>query len=240
MRAPGHGGAACRRMRPSAFHIIPIAFALSLASCVTTSLSDPNGRGHGSDLDLHSLTGIDDRNTGEAAIAAATDRRGTLPARGARILLVQSGAYQPDAELVAAFRPFCDPVLWDGQRAETENDAPDRGAGRRLRLAAARQGCSHVVVVLGEIQSDSRALPTAALTWVPIAGDIIPGQISGTRLVARALVMETRADRWQLLDAAPRETRGLQSEYGRGTVNGRRAARLKAQAYPELAARCFP
>ena len=226
-------------MKPPAV-LLTAALAFSLVSCVTTSLSNPNGHGHGSDLDLHSLTGIDDHAAGEAAIAAATDRRGSLPRRGARVLLVQSGAHQPDAELVSAFRPFCEPVLWDGRRPDTEDDAPDRGAGRRLRLAAARQGCSHVVVVFGEIQSDSRTLPTAVLTWVPVAGEIIPGEISGTRLIARALVMDTRADRWQLLDAAPRETSGLQTDYGRGTVNGRRAARLKAMAYPELAARCFP
>jgi hypothetical protein len=95
------------------------------------------------------------------------------------------------------------------------------------------------VVIFGEIQSDSRPLPTAVVGWVPVVGELLPTSHSGTRLIAQAVILETRAPRYILVSAPPRETRGITTEAGAGGVNGRRSERLKAIAYPELAARSF-
>ena len=219
---------------------------IALTSCESTSLSDPNGRGHSSDLSLYELTG-QSRNTevSEGDIAAARrggGNAGSLPAKGARILLVQSGAYQPDEELLAAYRPYCQPVMWDGRAPglASEGKKPSGGSvGRRLRLAAAQQGCSHVIVIFGEIQSDSRSLPTSAVSWVPVVRQIVPTQHSGTRLVAQALIMETASSRYTLAAALPQETRGITTASGGEGVNSRRAPKLKAAAYPDLATRTF-
>ncbi len=235
-------------MRYPAFILIPCAAAiLCLASCATTSLSDPDGRGHSADLDLYDLTG-QSRKTGvsEADIAAARrggGRVGSLPRKGARVLLVQSGAYQPDKELLAAFQPYCQPVMWDGRATELSEAEKKSGGGgsmgRRLRLAAAQQDCSHVIVVFGEIQSESRELATSAVSWVPVVGHIIPSEHSGTRLLVQGLIMETASPRYAMAAAAPRETSGITTDAGSSGVNGRRARQLKAEAYPDLAARSF-
>ena len=224
------------------------AGVLALSSCATTSLSDPNGRGHGSDLNLYELTGQSaTRQVTEADIAAARSgggRAGSLPPRGARVLLVQSGAHQPDQELQNAFRPYCQPVLWNGRSESSpqEEDGEKRvaaSAGRRLRLVAAQQGCSHVIVIFGEIQSDSRNLPTAAVSWLPVVSSIVPSQHSGTRLLAQAIILETASARYTTVTAAPRESSGITTEDGGDNINSRRALKLKAAAYPDLAEKSF-
>ena len=222
------------------------AAGLVLCSCVTTSLSDPDGRGHSKDLSVFQLTGqSDSREVTEADIASARSaggRMGSLPVRGARVLLVQSGAHQPDAELQAAYAPYCQVVPWDGRAPEAVEDdtgkaqAPKAGAvGRRLRLVAAQQGCSHVVVVFGEIQSKSKTMPTVAVSWVPVAGELIPTEHSGTRLLAQAIILETASTRYTTISAAPRQASGITTDSGANGINGRRATKLKAAAYPELA-----
>jgi hypothetical protein len=203
--------------------------AVALASCQNTSLSDPNGSGHSSDLSLYELTGQSSNiEVTEADISAARRRggsAGSLPVKGARVLLVQSGAHQPDGELVAAFRPYCEPVMWDGRGPATPQDGEKpTGAtlSRRLRLAAAQQRCSHVIVVFGEIQSDSRSLPTRAVSWVPVVGGLVPSKHSGTRLLAQALIMETATSRYTLAAAAPQQTSVITTKSGGEGITRRR------------------
>ena len=229
-----------------------------VSSCKNTSLSDPNGSGHGQDLSLYELTGQNaQRAVTEADIAAARSgkgRAGTLPSAGAKILLVQSGAHQPDEELQSAYAPHCKPVLWDGRAPSF--DESTRGShrhfdsdkkepvlagetGRRLRLVAAQQGCSHVVVVFGEIQSEYQKLPTSAVSWVPVVGGLVPDRRSGTRLSAQALVMETGSQNYTIVSARPQQATGVTTEDGNATIDGRRSLKLKAAAYPDLAKKSF-
>jgi hypothetical protein len=221
------------------------AVAMTITSCVTTSLSDPNGRGHDHDLSLYELTGqAAAEGVTEGQIAATLSgggRAGSLPRRGARVLLVQSGAHQPDEELLAAFRPWCQPVIWDGRAPEKDDGKRTAGGavGRRLRLTAAQQGCTHVIVVFGEIQSDSKSLPTSAVSWVPIVGNIIPSERSGTRLLAQALILETGRPRYSTVSARPQQATGITTDDGSYNINSKRAPKLKAKAYPELAAQSF-
>ena len=127
----------------------------------------------------------------------------------------------------------------DRKYDEKEKREVGAAAGRRLRLVAAQQGCSHVIVVFGEIQSDSRALPTSAVSWVPVVGNLIPSERSGTRLIAQAIILETGSPRYTTVTARPQQTTGITTDNGSGTINSRRAPKLKAAAYPELAAQSF-
>lgn len=221
--------------------------AALVVSCTSTSLSNPGGSGHGEDLNLYELTGDKPQaQVTERDIAAALgSRSGSLPVRGGKILLVQSGAHQPDQELAEAFRPLGQIVEWNGQAQEPgsqeKNDKRFGGAiGRRLRLVAAQQGCTHVVVVFGEIQSAARDLPTDAVVgWIPIVGSLVPGEVSGTRLFAQALVMEVASPRYSVITASPRQESGLNVSGSQSSVNVRRSLRLKKLIYPELAAKCF-
>ncbi|MES2706879.1 MAG: hypothetical protein V4726_09790 [Verrucomicrobiota bacterium] len=218
---------------------------LFTSSCESTSLSNPGGSGHGGDLSLYELTGDKpNAQVSEKDIAAALGgRSGSLPRRGGKILLVQSGAHQPDGELSAAFQPLSQAVPWNGESQRTANSEKDKTAGsigRRLRLVAAQQGCSHVVVVFGEIQSASQDLPTGSVVgWIPIVGDILPGEHSGTRLFAQALILETASPRYSIITASPREESGLTTSGGESAANVRRSLRMKKLIYPELAAKCF-
>lgn len=234
---------------------------LLISSCSLTSLSNPGGSGHGRDLSLYELTGDrPDARISEKDIANALGgRSGSLPPRGGKILLVQSGAHQPDEELTAAFHPLCQSVAWTGQSPETvpENNNShssssneknaDRAAadskgliGRRLRLIAAQQGCSHVVVVFGEIQSASKDTASGAMIgWLPVVGNLVPAEHSGSRLFAQALVLETASPRYSIITASPREESGFTTSGGENSAQIRRSLRLKKLIYPELAGKCF-
>lgn len=240
-------------LRP-ALSLLILAITLPLSSCLTTSLSDPTGSGHQKDLNLYELTG--DRPQAQVSEkdirAALGGRSGTLPRRGGKILLVQSGAQQPDEELAKAFGLLGQPVSWTGLSQEKERsgnadkDNKDASAaaagaiGRRLRLVAAQQGCSHVVVVFGEIQSAYQTLATDSLVgWLPVVGDVVPGEHSGTRLFVQALVLETATPRYTVVTASPREESGLTTTRGGDAAKTRRSERMKKLIYPELAAKCF-
>jgi hypothetical protein len=231
-----------------ALHLLVLSVTLPLSSCLTTSLSDPTGSGHHKDLNLYELTGERPQTqVSEKDIRAALGgRSGTLPRRGGKILLVQSGAQQPDEELTKAFGLVCQSVSWTGisqekERSEKESPAEAAGAiGRRLRLVAAQQGCSHVIVVFGEIQSAYQTLATDSLVgWLPIVGDVVPGEHSGTRLFVQALVLETATPRYTVVTASPREESGLTTTRGGDAAKVRRSERMKKLIYPELAAKCF-
>lgn len=212
----------------------------SLTSCITTSLSDPSGSGHHRDLSVYDLTGVS-ANPTEAEIRRASTSSGSLPMRGSRFLLVQSGSMQPDKELLAAYQAYGQPVPWSGlaeERSEEEAEPSPRGAlARKLRLAAARQQCSHVIVVFGEIQKDGRDIPV--VSWLPVASEVLPNRYSGMRLYAQAAVMETASSRYRMVSAQPKETRGVEVNLGGIGNSTDRSLRLKGRAYPELAASSF-
>lgn len=224
---------------------IRTAAALSIVagictSCVTTSLSDPSGSGHGGDLSIYDLTGVN-ANPTEADIRRATSSSGSLPMRDSRFLLVQSGSVQPDKELIAAYQDHGQPVPWTGlaeERSEEDAKASPQGAlARKLRLAAAGQKCSHVIVVFGEIQKDGEDIPI--LSWVPVASEVLPSRYSGMRLYAQAAVLETASNRFRMISAQPKETRGVEVTLGGIGNSTDRSLRLKGKAYPELAAASF-
>jgi hypothetical protein len=180
-------------------------------------------------------------NPTEADIRRAAQSSGSLPSRGSRFLLVQSGAVQPDKELMDAYRTYGQPIPWTGlaeERTEEEAKASPKGAlARKLRLAAAQQQCSHVIVVFGEIQKDGQDVPI--VSWVPVAADVLPNRYSGMRLYAQAAVLETASSRFRMVSAQPKETRGVEVNLG-GIGNATdRSLKLKGKAYPELAANSF-
>jgi hypothetical protein len=214
--------------------------ALSLTSCVTTSLSNPSGSGHDRDLSVYDLTGVS-ANPTEAEIRRAAAASGALPMRGAKFLLVQSGAVQPDQELMDAYQAYGHAVPWTGLAEERSSDdaatSPRGALARKLRLAAAQQQCSHVIVVFGEIQKDGEAIPV--INWVPIASDVLPNRYSGMRFYAQAAVLETRSSRFRMVSAQPKETRGVEINLGGIGSATNRSLRLKGKAYPELAAASF-
>jgi hypothetical protein len=216
------------------------AFPLALtSSCVTTSLSDPTGSDSRQDLDSYEVTGMSASPT-EAEIRRAS--LGGLPSAGSRILLVQSGALQPDAELIAAYQPYCQVVPWTGRRSQheeysSEAKTPPGAIGKKLRLIAAQQSCSHVILVQGQIAKDGEDLPV--VSWVPVANELLPTRYSGMRLQAQAIILETLSGRSRIVSAPAEETRGLEMGFGIVGNATDRSLKLKGRTYPRLASACF-
>jgi hypothetical protein len=104
-------------------------------------------------------------------------------------------------------------------------------------MAAAQQGCSHVIVVFGEIQKDGKDLPI--ISWVPIASEILPSRYSGMRIHTQAAILETNSTRFQIVSPAAQETRGWEIPIGVTNTETQRALKLKGKIYPSLAESCF-
>jgi len=218
---------------------------VALTGCETTSLSNPRGRAD--ELPMGGLAGATGgAATSERDIAAAlrqSGREGSVRLlRGQQVFLVQSGAAIPDPELRMAVERFATVVPgdgransygWSGSRGKDDVASGDELA-RRIRLAAAKAGCQKAMIVFGEFQTLRKDLPTVAVSWVPVAGWIIPDEYSGTRLLLQAMLVDTASGALSVVSGPPVEMEGFSNQLGRPGKVSRRSLVMKEKSYPEL------
>ncbi|MEM6911101.1 MAG: hypothetical protein AAF555_05905 [Verrucomicrobiota bacterium] len=221
--------------------------ALFLSSCVTTSISNASHpsrsswRGGGNSLyrgelataDLLGLSSA--ASPTEAAIQSALRRgkAGVNLSPGARVMLLQSVALRPDPELLSAMNAYFDPQVFSG--------IPPKGGGspemqaKSLRLAAARAGASHVICVFGTLETSESQTPGAALSWVPLGGELVPDKDRRTRINLTALVMNVSSGNWRSVSSASVGRRHVSAGLNRSLAWDQQVLALKSQAYPLLA-----
>ena len=228
--------------------LIPVALGASLvlSSCYTTSISNPSSSWssgsnqlYDGELSEYDVLGIrKDAKATDAAIAAALGKaKGSVRLRpGSRILLVQSGSPQPDGALQKAFEQHYTALPFTGapQLVKSKKQV-DQDTARRLRLAAAHSGASHVICVWGTLDSTDGELATKTVSWVPIAGMLIPDETMATRINLKAIVVDVRSGSWRSVATEPIVAEGVSSRIGRERAWTRIVEGLKAEAYPELA-----
>jgi hypothetical protein len=165
----------------------------------------------------------------EAAIKTALDGGGTRLRAGERLLLVQSGATQPDEGLMQLHERF-DIAPWSG--------VPNKDAvgPKRLRWIAAEGGATHVVIVWGTLESAQEGGATKVVSWVPIIGALIPDQNQRMRVRLDALVVDTATGKWRVVAMPPIEDEAYSARVSRASSDQAQVASLKAKAYASLRA----
>ncbi|GIL38547.1 hypothetical protein [Roseiterribacter gracilis] len=165
----------------------------------------------------------------DAAIAAALASGGTRLRAGERLLLVQSGATQPDEGLMQLSERF-DLAPWSG--------VPNKdGVGpKRLRWIAAEGGATHLVVIWGTLESAQESGATKVISWVPIVGALIPDQSQRMRIRLDVLIVDTATGKWRVVAVPPVEDETYSARVSRAASDQAQVANLKAKAYASLRA----
>ena len=201
--------------------------------------TDPHTHGafgyHG-ELSEHDVLAVDSERRiteTEIAEALASIAPPTLR-RGSTILLVQSGAVIPDAPMVSELERDFKVVPFSG----VPTDAHDGSKGaysRLLRLTAARGGCETIVCYWGFLESGRSDAVTKTISWVPLAGWMLPDEKQAMRIRLKVAVIDVRSGKWTVLSPAAHENRAMSTRFSRGRSDQQQVESLKRLAYASAA-----
>jgi len=190
---------------------------------------------HG-ELSEHDVLAIDpERRITEAEIAEALANT-AAPAlrRGSTILLVQSGAVIPDAPMIAELERDFTVVPFSGVPTGAHDGS--RGAySRLLRLTAARAGCETIVCYWGILESGRSDVVTKTVSWVPLAGWVLPDEKQAMRIRLKVAVIDVRSGKWSVASPAAHENRAFSTRFSRGSSDQQQVESLKRLAYASAA-----
>jgi len=192
--------------------------------------------GYYGELSEHDVLAIDpERRITEGEIAEALGH--TAPPtlrRGSTLLLVQSGAVIPDAAMVAELDRDFTVVPFTG----VPTDAHDGSKGaysQLLRLTGARAGCETIVCYWGLLESGRSDVITKTVSWVPLAGWVLPDEKQAMRIRLKVAVIDVRSGKWTLISPAAHENRAISTRLSRGSSDQQQVESLKRLAYASAA-----
>jgi hypothetical protein len=213
---------------------------LALSSCATTSISN-TGRNslYSGELAETDLLGIPTgKNVSDATIQATLARASRTPMRlrgGDHVMLIQSGALQPDPALTQAFSSRVRVSAFSGLPAAEKKPSPSA-----LRLAAAQAGANKIVCVWGLLESAEHSTGMGAVTWLPVVGDFIPGRRTLSRITLKGMIMDTASGAWHSHSTTPVNASRLTAAIIEDTQSARQTDQMKADAYEQLARMMAP
>jgi hypothetical protein len=155
---------------------------------------------------------------------------------GGRVLLVQSGAVFPDGPMLLAMERHFAVVPFSGvpPRRRTAQD-PEPGEtssyARSLRLAAARAGAETIVCYWGTLESARRKMESKTVSWVPIAGWMVPDEAQHMRIRLKLAVVDVRTGNWRMMTPEPLVDKAWSTAFTRGSSDRKQVELLKEKAY---------
>lgn len=222
-----------------------------LSGCVTRSISDsgyrPGGWPYGhrrnvvqqerelNELDVLGIRPTDKPTEEEIRQAAASRTRLELK-RGARVMLVQSGAEYPDAPMVAEVEKYFAVTPFSGVPFQLGvKQAGDESLSARLRLAAARGGVDAIICYWGILESGRVDHVTKTVSWVPVVSWFTPDETQQMRIRLKAAVVDVKSGNWTMLTPSAFENEALSTRKSRERSDQQQVAKLKARGYAALA-----
>ncbi|MDR0902516.1 MAG: hypothetical protein LBM92_07075 [Opitutaceae bacterium] len=236
------------KMFPSLATACALAALVLLSGCNSRSISNSDypgrsnrygqgaGNGFRGELAEIDVLGVDTtRAITEGDIASALEKAGDARlARGGKLMLIQSGAPRPDAEMLEAMGRYFTVAEFSGVPA-------DAGMGqgvsynKQLRLVAARGGFEKIVCYWGVLESEIENKTTKAISWLPIVGGAVPDEKQTMRIRLRAAILDVRGNNWTMVTPAPVKSSELSALYTRKSTDQGLVRELKAKGYQELA-----
>jgi len=228
--------------------IVLCAAVIAGAGCARTrSISNAGYSGNGSgyyepgkekanyqgELSEFDVLGIEaGSNPTDEQIAATLEQSGRVELRkGSPLLLIQSGALQPDQPMVAALEKSFTVVPFNGQ----PGGKSPAGYARALRLAAAQAGCETIVCYWGMLESATKGNQTKAISWVPVAGWVFPDESQQMRIHLKVAMVDVRSGRWTMLSSQAFEDKAHSNRLNREASDLKQVEKLKQLAYASAA-----
>jgi hypothetical protein len=155
---------------------------------------------------------------------------------GSRVLLVQSGAVFPDGPMVSEMEKHFRVVPFSGvpPRRRTATD-PEPGESfsysRSLRLAAARAGAETIICYWGAMEAARRKMETKTVSWVPIAGWMVPDESQFMRIRVKLALIDVRSGNWRVETPEPFTDKAWSTMFTRGSSDLKQVELLKQRAY---------
>ena len=163
---------------------------------------------------------------------ALSSSRAVHAAPGTGLVVVQSGAANPDTDMLAAL----------GARYRIQSfsglppDETERAAySKSLRLAAAQGGFQHILCYWGRLESAREDQVTKTVSWVPIAGSFVPDETQHMRISLHAVLIDVATGHWSAYTGKGSEDTALSAGVVREHSDQKQVAKLKATAYASLA-----
>jgi hypothetical protein len=225
------------------------ALAALLAGCATRPISDSGYPDRNSyrassnpmykgELSEFAVLGIDpNESISEQDIAAAGSARERVALkRGANIMLLQSGTLIPDEDMLKAAHQYFGVTPFSGApEARTAKDGEPAAAGysRALRLAAARAGAQFIVCYWGLLESRVDSHGTKLVSWIPIAGSVLPDETQQMSIRLKFVVMDVKSGQWTTLQVDPFDDKALSNRLSRESSDQQQVGLLKRKAYQQ-------
>jgi hypothetical protein len=186
-------------------------------------------------MDYHGeLTEWDILGTGNTNVSTAKYEPVSL-SKGERVLVIQSGAFFPDDQMIRDLETHCTVAMFSGVPPKEKDPA----LAERLRSAALNGGCSKLLVYWGVLESAQRDQATKAVSWVPVVGMFVPDSTQTMRIRVKAFVVDAASGRWSMFIADSFEDERLSAPLVRESSDQGQVARLKALAYRNLVNKLF-
>ena len=243
-----------RRIRHGLEALPMIALCALLVGCQSTrsiSNSSPTRASHGGtvgssdpgfeyrgELNEFDVLGLDrTRIATEEEIARSLDQAKAVELKpSSRVLLVQSGAVFPDGRMVSEMEKRFRVVPFSGvplnYRTATDPEPPEPFSySKNLRLAAARAGAETIVCYWGTLESTRRKMETKTVSWVPVAGWMLPDESQLVRIRLKLALIDVRTGFWRLFTPEPSSDKAWSTGFTRGSSDLKQVEALKAKAY---------
>ena len=228
------------------FGLAVLAVTVLLSGCVKRSISSSGYHGGGGyyycgnsdpfyrgELNEFDLLGVErgDAITDEQ-IGKALDASGRVTLRkGSSVLLIQSGALQPDKPMSDAMEKHFVVVPFSGQPGATNST----GYARAVRLAAAQAGCETIVCYWGALESASKGNEAKTISWVPVAGWLLPDEAQQMRLRLKVALVDVRSGRWAMCASQSFDDLAHSARFNREASDQKQVEKLKQLAYTSAA-----
>ena len=153
-------------------------------------------------------------------------------APGTGLIVVQSGAQTPDADMLRSLGAHYRVQSFSGLLPD---EADRANYSKSLRLAAAQGGYQHILCCWGTLESAREDQVTKTVSWVPIAGSFVPDESQRMRINLHAVLIDVATGRWSAYTGKSSENTALSARVVRESSDQKQVAQLKASAYASLA-----
>ena len=199
--------------------------------CPTPSSSEYSYRGELDELDVLGI-GKDTEISNETIAEALASAKSVSIPRGGKVLLVQSGARIPDAEMTVAVEKNYHVSVFSGV---PNSGIPKANYSNSLRLAAAQGGNDVIVAYWGVLESQRNDLDSKTVSWVPIVGSVIPDEDQVMRINLKVAVIDVATGAWDMFSPESYGDASWSSRISREASDQEQVRELKLKAYSAAA-----
>lgn len=189
--------------------------------------------------------------------------------KGDRLLVIQSGAVMPDAQMLTLLKKQFDTKTLTGMSeykrikpepdymllarlfiatAKEQNQTPYSGANQIgttpslvkpdyaqvMRFAAAKANIQTILVYWRFLESGIVNHQTKIVSWIPIAGSIIPDKTRYLRMRMKVCLIDVKSGQWELFTPKLCNDEPLTTTITRGSSNRQQVQKLMALAYGNM------